>query len=212
MLTVADTGVGMDKTILPHIFDPFFTTKDIGKGTGLGLATVYGIVKQNTGFIAVETAVGRGTTFRIYLPRLRGTHTPEIQTGEVPVSSGSGTILVVEDDEMVRLLTTVMLREMGYTILVANSPQEALALCKETGTPIDLLITDVVMPEMKGPELREKVRALRPGIKVLFMSGYTSDVIVNHGVLEEGVNFIQKPFNMEDLGRKVHDVLSRSYA
>jgi PAS domain S-box-containing protein len=212
VMTVTDTGIGMDSRILPHIFDPFFTTKDIGKGTGLGLATVYGIVKQNSGFIDVESAVGRGTTFRIYFPRLIGTHASEAKTEEVPASSGSETILVVEDDAMVRTLTTAMLQEMGYTILVANSPQEALALCRQDGTPIDLLITDVIMPEMKGPALREKVRALRPNIKVLYMSGYTSDVIVNHGVLEEGVNFIQKPFNMEDLGRKVHDVLSRSYA
>ena len=207
LLEVSDSGTGMDKETLAHIFEPFFTTKEVGKGTGLGLATVYGIVKQNDSFINFYSEPGQGTTFKIYIPRFME-KTEIIETSEeTKLISGSGTVLLVEDDKMVREMTTAMLKTIGYTVLVAETPSDALSLCTKQDTPIDLLITDVVMPEMSGPELRDMIKASRPDIKVLFMSGYTSNVIVHHGVLEEGVHFIQKPFSMNDLARKIHHAL-----
>ncbi|MBS1114610.1 MAG: sensor hybrid histidine kinase [Nitrospirae bacterium] len=208
MLAVSDNGHGMDQKTLLHIFEPFFTTKEVGKGTGLGLATVYGIVKQNGGFIYVYSEPGQGTTFKIYIPRLMEDEKEgREKAGETQVAVSAGTVLLTEDDEMVRRMTAEMLEEIGYTVLVAKTPMEALSLCEKKDTPIDLLLTDVVMPGMKGTELRDKIEALRPGIKVMFMSGYTSNVIVHHGVLQEGVHFIQKPFKINDLSRKVRDAL-----
>jgi two-component system cell cycle sensor histidine kinase/response regulator CckA len=206
LLEVSDDGAGMDKEILSHIFEPFFTTKEVGKGTGLGLATVYGIVKQNNGFINVYSEPGRGTTFKIYIPRIRGEEITE-KNEETIVAKGTGTVLLVEDNVMVRGMTTAVLKELGYTVLVAETPQNALSLCESKDTTIDLLMTDVVMPEMNGTELRDKIRAIRPEIKVLFMSGYTSNVIVHRGVLGEGVQFVQKPFSMHDLARKVREAI-----
>lgn len=206
LLVVSDNGAGMDRDTLSHVFEPFFTTKEIGKGTGLGLATVYGIVKQNGGFINIDSGPGRGTMFKIYFPRIMEEEQIE-KTVEAPISSGTGTILLVEDDAMVRGVTAALLEEIGYTVLIAKTPLEALSICEKKDTAIDLLLTDVVMPEMKGPELRHRINDIRPGIKVLFMSGYTANVIVHHGVLEEGVRFIHKPFSMQDLAGKVRDAI-----
>ena len=208
MLSVSDDGLGMDKKTLSHVFEPFFTTKEVGKGTGLGLATVYGIVKQNGGFIYVYSEPGQGSTFKIYLP---GSMKEDEFTGEVDetpfVHHVTGTILLVEDDDMVRRMTEAMLNAIGYTVLVAETPLDAQSISEKEEAPIDLLITDVVMPGMSGPELSDKVKVARPGIKVLFMSGYTSNVIADQGILGEGVHFIQKPFGKNDLARKIHEVI-----
>ena len=207
-LIVSDNGVGMDRETLAHVFEPFFTTKEVDKGTGLGLATVYGIVKQNNGFINIYSEPGQGTTFRIYFPRITAKECEITEKGgEAEVASGAGTILLVEDNEMVRSVATALLQSIGYTVLVERTPMEALSLLEKTDTPIDLLLTDVVMPGMKGTELRDRARLVRPGIKVLFMSGYTTNVIVHHGVLEEGVHFVQKPFSLESLSQKVREAM-----
>jgi two-component system, cell cycle sensor histidine kinase and response regulator CckA len=206
-LGVSDDGTGMDREIQSHLFEPFFTTKEVGKGTGLGLATVYGMVKQNGGFINCYSEPGRGTTFKIYIPRVGEEDEIAEEPKEPPVAYGAGRILLVEDDEMVREITKDILEEIGYTVLAANNPQEAVALCENRDTAIDLLLTDVVMPEMSGKELGNRIAAIRPGIKVLFMSGYTSNVIAHRGVLEKGVHFIQKPFRIKDLARKIHELI-----
>jgi PAS domain S-box-containing protein len=207
LLSVSDNGSGMEKETLSHIFEPFFTTKSLGKGTGLGLATVYGIVKQNGGFINVYSEAGRGTTFKIYIPRIMGESSAKEKFGEIPPKAYSGTILLVEDDDMVRGMTSAMLENIGYTVVAAESPLNALAICEKEDTDFDLLITDVVMPQMGGAELRDRIKAVRADIKVLFMSGYTSNVIVHHGVLEEGVHFVQKPFTLKDLAQKARDAI-----
>ncbi|OHD70990.1 MAG: hypothetical protein A2W19_07655 [Spirochaetes bacterium RBG_16_49_21] len=207
LLGVSDDGAGMDKETLQHLFEPFFTTKEAGRGTGLGLATVYGIVKQNNGFINVYSEPGKGTTFKIYISR--SLEEGDMQKGaeEELVASGSGTVLLVEDDDMVRAMTSEMLEEIGYTVVAAGSPAEAESLCENGDVHIDLLLTDVVMPGISGKELRDRIQAKRPVIKVLFMSGYTSNVIAHHGVLEAGVHFIQKPFSMNDLARKAREAI-----
>ncbi len=209
LLTVSDNGSGMSKETLSHIFEPFFTTKEFGKGTGLGLATVYGIVKQNDGFINVYSEVGQGTTFKIYLPRVADG--PAVAGAPSPaaaaVPAGAGTILLVEDDAMVRELTLLLLQTLGYSVIAANSSAHALSLCERKDLPIDLLMTDVVMPGMNGKELLQKANAIRPGIRVLFMSGYTANVIAHHGVLDESIKFIQKPFSIDDLAQKVQDAI-----
>ncbi len=207
LLRVSDTGIGMDKEVLSHAFEPFFTTKEVGKGTGLGLATVYGMVTQNGGVITVESEPGQGTTFSIYLPIMTEEEEEEEKGKEAPVTPGAGTVLLVEDDEMVRGITMKMLERLGYSVLAPETPGKALSLCERGARSIDLLVTDVVMPEMNGTELRERISAIRPGMKVLFMSGYTSDAIVHRGVLDEGVHFILKPFTINDLARKVREAL-----
>jgi PAS domain S-box-containing protein len=206
-LVVSDSGVGIDQEILSHVFEPFFTTKEVGKGTGLGLATVYGIIKQNGGFIYIDSEPGRGTAFKIYIPRNMQEDEIAAKTEDSVVVSGSETILLVEDEGMVRGMTTAMLERIGYTVLVAETPQEALLFCEKNDVPIDLLLTDVVMPGMNGTELRDRIEGIRPGIKVLFMSGYTSDVIGHHGVLDKGMHFVQKPFSLKGLARKVRDAI-----
>ena len=208
MLAVSDTGSGMDKATRAHIFEPFFTTKQLGKGTGLGLATVYGIVKQSDGYIWVYSEPGMGSTFRIYLPRVKA----DIASGSAreapaPPSGGSETVLVVEDDRTVRSLAVEMLRLNGYTVLQAQDGREALDLIRSHGQPIHLLLTDVVMPEMSGRELARSVAGLEPGIGVLYMSGYTDGVIAHHGVLDAGVAYVQKPFTADSLARKVREAL-----
>jgi signal transduction histidine kinase len=208
VLTVSDTGIGMDAETQKRIFDPFFTTKEVGKGTGLGLATVYGIVKQSEGNIWVYSELGRGTTFKVYLPRV-----DEVADGEElavdsrSVPGGSETILLVEDEDLVRRLAVKILEEFGYTVITAANGEEGLRLCKEFDGPIDLLISDVVMPQMSGRQLAEHVSVLRPETKVLFMSGYTDDAIVRHGILEENMAFIQKPFLPDALARKARELL-----
>ena len=207
-LVVSDTGCGMTHETLERIFEPFFTTKEMGKGTGLGLATVFGIVKQNNGFISVHSKPGGGTTFTISLPRYVDTSEQTAEEGvETPVPRGVGTILLVEDEYAILSMTTTILTNLGYTVLSASSPTEAIGLVKEHTGEICLLITDVIMPEMNGKDLAFKLQSLHPHLKCLFMSGYTADIIARHGVLDEGVNFIQKPFSMSDLAAKVGEVL-----
>jgi PAS domain S-box-containing protein len=205
MLAVRDDGTGMDEKTLAHLFEPFFTTKDAGKGTGLGLATVYGIIQQNGGFIEVASEPGRGTTFRIHLPRAASPARAAVAEAHPPAAAGRGTVLLVEDEELVRGTATRMLEALGYAVLQAGSPEEALALCQRPEVRFDLLLTDVVMPGMKGTELQRRVAALRPGIKTLFMSGYTADVVVRQGDTEAGIHFLHKPFVLRDLARKVRE-------
>jgi len=210
LLAVSDNGCGMDKETLSHLFEPFYTTKVIGKGTGLGLATVYGIVRQNNGLINVYSEPDKGTTFRIYLPRHVG-KTAQVQTrGPVEANSrGHETILLVEDDPSILEMTTRMLKKQGYTVLSANSPGEAIHLARERTGEIHLLMTDVVMPEMNGRDLAKNLLSLFPHLKRLFMSGYTANVIAHHGVLDEGVYFIQKPFSIKELAAKVREALDQ---
>jgi two-component system cell cycle sensor histidine kinase/response regulator CckA len=206
-LSISDDGEGMDTQTLSRIFEPFFTTKATGKGTGLGLATVYGIVKQNSGQINVYSEPRTGTVFKIYLPRSESSVTQDRAPNTSPLTLCTGRILLVEDDDKVRKLAAAMLARLGYEIEVTASPAEALARSAEITKPIDLLLTDVVMPGMNGSELHQKLLATRPGLKVLFMSGYTENVIVHHGVLRDATSFIQKPFSLVDLADKIQTVL-----
>jgi len=208
LLAVSDNGCGMDKNMLKNLFEPFFTTKEIGKGTGLGLATVYGIVKQNSGFINVYSELGQGSTFRIYLPQYAQEAIPIPQESPVErLAQGRETILLVEDEPAILRLANTMLQRLGYAVIAASSPGEAMRLAAAHPTEIHLLMTDVVMPEMNGRDLAERLLPLHPDLKRLFMSGYTADVIAHHGVLDEGVHFIEKPFSIRDLGAKIRDVL-----
>ena len=212
-ITVSDSGCGMDPETLGHIFEPFFTTKDVGVGTGLGLATVYGAVKQNGGFIDVCSELGKGTTFTIYLLRHQGQRVPvRTPAPAEPVVCGHETILLVEDELSILKLTARMLGKFGYTVLMAGTPGEAVRLAQEHAGDIDLLMTDVVMPEMNGRDLAKNLRALYPELKRLFMSGYTADIIAIHGVVEQGVCFIQKPFTMQELAAKVRNTLDAENA
>jgi two-component system, cell cycle sensor histidine kinase and response regulator CckA len=209
-LAVGDDGCGMDEGTLARIFEPFFTTKETGKGTGLGLATVYGSVKQNNGFITVDSKPGQGTTFRIYLPRhVSGTRRAARTKGTAePAVCGRETILLVEDEPAILRLTKVMLEKQGYTVLAASTPAEALRMARELGGHIHLLMTDVIMPEMNGRDLARNLLSLYPNIKCLFTSGYTANVIAHHGVLDEGIHFIQKPFSAQDLAVKLREALN----
>jgi PAS domain S-box-containing protein len=208
MLSVSDSGSGMKQEVREKIFEPFFTTKERGKGTGLGLSTVYGIVKQSGGHIWVYSEPGHGTTFKIFFPRID--EAPDIiklKTGSGELPRGSETVLVVEDEKEVRSLASNVLKRQGYRVLEASNGGIAFLLCEQHQSPIDLMLTDVVMPEMNGRELAERVAGLHPEMKVLFMSGHTDDAIVQHGILEKHVNYIQKPFTVENLARKVREVL-----
>ena len=207
-LVVSDNGCGMDSGTLSHIFEPFFTTKETGKGTGLGLATVFGIVKQNNGFIDVYSEPYIGTTFTIHLPRHVGTSIqPQDEGVMMSAPRGRETILLVEDELAILTMASMILTKQGYAVVSANSPAEAHRLAKEHVGDIQLLITDVIMPEMNGKDLAVNMQSFRPQLKCLFMSGYTADAISRHGVLDEGVNFIQKPFSLPDLACKVREVL-----
>jgi PAS domain S-box-containing protein len=209
-LAVSDNGCGMDKETLSHLFEPFFTTKEKGKGTGLGLATVYGIVKQNSGFINVYSEPDQGTTFKIYLPRYAGKIAQPRAEGPVEAAErGQETILVVEDEPAILDITTKILEKQGYSVLAANNPGDAMRLARDHTGELHLLMTDVVMPGMNGRDLAQKMRSLHPDLKCLYSSGYTADVIVHHGVLEEGVFFIQKPFSRKDLAAKIREILDR---
>jgi CheY-like chemotaxis protein len=221
MLEVSDTGAGMDEETRSHLFEPFFTTKEQGKGTGLGLSTVYGIVKQSGGHISVESAVGLGTTFRIYLPRVApaaAVAAPEPRRAPEPAArrSASGeslapghgeTILLVEDAQRVRAVVREILEMTGYTVLEARHGAEAVEVANRHAGPIHLLVTDVVMPQMSGRELAQRLATLRPDLKVLYMSGYTDDAIVRHGVLASGIAFLSKPFTPDALAVKVRELL-----
>ncbi|MBN2281555.1 MAG: PAS domain S-box protein [Candidatus Marinimicrobia bacterium] len=208
-ISISDSGKGMDKETLSHVFEPFFTTKEIGKGTGLGLSTIYGIVKQNNGYINVYSEPGTGTTFSIFFPVFmkEGYEAqPEKRVLEV-TPKGNETILLVEDEIAIIKYITKTLKELGYKILVASSPAEALDITRKYGRTIDLMITDVVMPQMNGRELAKQVLEMHSGIKQLFISGYTADVIAHHGIIEEGVNFLHKPFTLEEISKKVRLIL-----
>jgi signal transduction histidine kinase/HAMP domain-containing protein/ActR/RegA family two-component response regulator len=207
MLSVSDTGVGMTQEVKKQVFEPFFTTKEKGKGTGLGLATAYGIVKQSGGNIWVYSEPGQGATFKIYLPRVDQPLAKEMKKAESGVFRGAGVILVVEDEEGVRNAVLEMLKKQGYSVLGADNAGEALLICQQYKDTIHLLLTDVVMPKVSGPELAKRLGAFHPEMKVLYMSGYTSNAIVHHGVLDREVNYIQKPFTFEGLARKVWEVL-----
>jgi len=208
VISVTDTGVGMDPEVRAHLFEPFFTTKERGKGTGLGLATVYGIVKQSGGHVEVDSAPGRGTTFRVFLPaaeaQLPGP-SPSLET----VVGGSETVLIVEDEAALRSLGQEILRDQGYKVLAAGSGGEALELARFHKAPIHLLVTDVVMPGMDGPELASHLLPLHPEARCLYMSGYTDDAILRRGVLEEGMPFLQKPFTIDAFALKVREVLDQ---
>jgi CheY-like chemotaxis protein len=211
VLSVTDNGVGMDADTQSHIFEPFFTTKEVGKGTGLGLATVYGIVKQSGGSIWVYSELGKGTIFRIYLPRVDTIAAKEEhENAPQPVAKGDETILLVEDEDMVRNLAKDILEDYGYSVLIAANGGEGLRVCREFDGDIHLIITDVVMPQMSGPEMAESVQVLRPETSVLYMSGFTDDAVVRHGVLTEDMCFIQKPFSAESLAFKVREILDNN--
>ncbi len=210
-LTVSDDGCGMDKEIRDKIFEPFFTTKGVGRGTGLGLSTVYGIVKQNQGFIHAYSEPCKGTSFRIYLPCHKGSTAASLSRRTQGIIAGHGeTILVVEDEADILKMTQIMLEKIGYSVLTAGTTDEAVRMAEAHPGEIRLLITDVVMPEMNGRELADRLILLEPGLNLLFMSGYTSDVITRRGVLDKGVSFIQKPFSMKDLAIKVREALKKN--
>jgi two-component system cell cycle sensor histidine kinase/response regulator CckA len=209
-IDVADTGTGMSKEVQSKIFDPFFTTKPVGQGTGLGLATVYGIVKQSGGFITVDSEPGQGTTFRIYLPRSRGeTVVPAEAVPAVPRDvTGQDTILLVEDEEAVRSFAARALRMRGYNVLEAGGGEEALEIVKNDANTIDLIITDVVMPNMDGPTMVKHVKVLKPDLAVIFMSGYAEEAFRRSDQSSEDIHFLPKPFGLKQLAAKVKEVLA----
>jgi CheY-like chemotaxis protein len=209
LLAVSDNGCGMDAETLSRIFEPFFTTKEVGQGTGLGLASVYGAVTQNNGLINTYSEPGQGTTFKIYLPRHTDIVVQATAEPQQAAARGSETVLLVEDEPMMLELTMSMLEQLGYTVLAARTPGEAMRLAREHSGSIDMLITDVVMPEMNGRDLAGNLLALYPGMKCLFMSGYTANVIAHHGVLDEGVHFLEKPFLMTDLAANIRKALGQ---
>jgi CheY-like chemotaxis protein len=208
MLAVGDTGIGMDQATQLRIFEPFFTTKEKGKGTGLGLSTVYGIVKQSGGNVWVYSEPQQGTSFKIYLPQIDA----EVGADGAPavvsiIKRGSETVLLVEDEDMVRNLATELLKENGYNVMGASGGEEAIRLCRNHKEPIHLLITDVVMPKMSGKDVARSLQMVHPETRVLFMSGYTDEAIVHHGIIDSHIAFIQKPFSEPALMQKVRDVL-----
>jgi PAS domain S-box-containing protein len=208
LVAVTDTGSGMDEPTKARLFEPFFTTKEIGRGTGLGLATVYGIVKQSNGYIWVYSELGHGTSFKVYLPRVSEAAAAAAETRPLLLNGGTETILLAEDASGVRAVAQEILTRLGYTVLVANDGHAALKLARASTDAIHLLVTDVIMPEMSGRQLADRLKEQRPGLKVLFVSGYTDDAIVRHGMLEPGIAFLQKPFTPQTLARKVREVLS----
>ena len=213
MLAVSDTGCGMGAEVRARMFEPFFTTKERGRGTGLGLSTVHGIVKQSEGHIEVYSEVGHGTTFKIYLPRVEGALDSALRPDVLPVGTeGTETILLVEDEDVIRRVVSQSLGLRGYTVIEAGDGSEAIAVCDRLGQSIDLLITDVVMPLMNGPDLAQRIAAIRPHLKVLFMSGYTDRALIHQGLRRAGTAFIQKPFTPDALAQKVREILDQPLA
>jgi CheY-like chemotaxis protein len=210
MLAVTDTGTGMDDEVIQHIFEPFFTTKAQDKGTGLGLATAYGIVRQSGGFMWVYSETGIGSSFKIYLPRAEAAVETRSRRATIAPTGGAETILLVEDEELVRKASARILEGHGYHVLAASQGKEALQIAWQYTDDIHLLLTDVVMPGINGRELFEQLAEVHPETAVAYMSGYTDDAIVHHGVLEEGVAFVQKPFSPASLLRKVREILDSS--
>jgi two-component system cell cycle sensor histidine kinase/response regulator CckA len=207
---VSDTGHGMDSATRQNIFEPFFTTKPRGKGTGLGLATVYGMVKQSGGDIWVYSEPGQGTTFKLYFPRVAEPVSPgSIQEPSHQGRSQGETVILVEDEAQVRDLTARMIKRLGYTVLTAANGEEALALSQTHPGKISLLVTDVVMPFKSGKQVADALLATRPDLRVLYLSGYTENTVVNYGVLDSSVDFLAKPFSREALARKIRDILAR---
>lgn len=207
MLSVADTGEGMSKAVQEHVFEPFFTTKGVGKGTGLGLSTVYGIMKQSNGYVWCSSEVGQGTTFTICLPRAMHAPATAASSHIDEVQRGTETVLVVEDEQALRELTGEFLRNLGYTVLAADSGQQALSVASLCDRSIDVLVTDVVMPKMSGRQLSQMLSEIRPGLKTIYMSGYTDDAVMRHGIREAAVVFLQKPFSLATLARKLREVI-----
>jgi CheY-like chemotaxis protein len=210
MLSVADTGHGMTASVRARIFEPFFTTKEVGKGTGLGLATVHGIVSQSDGHITLDSEAGRGTTFKIYLPRVDAPRDDRDETSaDADAPGGCETVLLVEDEASLREIVRESLESAGYTVLPAVDGTEALEICETSSARIDLVLTDVVMPRMSGRELTDRLRSTRPDTAILYMSGYTDDAVVLNGVLAEDMAFVQKPFSTATLACRVREVLDR---
>jgi CheY-like chemotaxis protein len=210
-LEISDNGCGMSGEVLEHLFEPFYTTKETGRGTGLGLSTVYGIVTQNEGAVRVKSELGTGTEFFIYLPSVEPEYQIKAAAETKNVWQGLGeTVLLVEDEPAILNLGKTMLKKMGLNVLAAGSPGDAIQIAKDHIGKIELLISDVIMPKMNGRDLASRIAVMFPDIKCLFMSGYTADVIAHRGVLDEGVNFLQKPFSLQDLSAKVRELLQRS--
>jgi CheY-like chemotaxis protein len=209
VLTVSDNGEGMDTATLERVFEPFFTTKDVGQGTGLGLATVHGIVRQSSGHIAVDSAPGLGATFKVFLPAVEIDVQTSASADPAPqaLAACGETVLICEDDPSVRQLTTQMLRSAGYHVLTAATGAAALKVARQLQAPIDLLVTDVIMPEMNGRQVAHTLAAERPGMRTLYISGYTSDVIAHQGVADGNIEFLEKPFSQAELLRRVREVL-----
>jgi CheY-like chemotaxis protein len=217
MLAVSDTGMGMTPETVAHIFEPFYTTKESGRGTGLGLSTVYGIVKQSGGYIWVYSELGRGSSFKVYLPRVE--QAPETLPAAQPATgeqTGSETVLLVEDQPQVRELARMALSEKGYTVLATLNPEDAESACAKHETEIHLLLTDMILPGISGRELAKRLTARRPKMRVLYMSGYTFSIMAQGaaqgGMLEDGMAFLQKPFTPSALTDKVREVLDRAVA
>ena len=205
MMAISDTGVGMDNATKSHLFEPFFTTKELGKGTGLGLATIYGIVKQSSGYIYAYSEIDKGATFKIYFPRFDTPNVPEEERHQESEESlrGTETILLVEDEEEVRSLVRVILQNNGYTVVEARNGMEAVRICKEMGTSIHGMVTDIVMPQMGGQEAARQIKQIFPSLVVLFMTGYTEHFVKLNEMLEQGMSILQKPLRAEDLLRQL---------
>jgi CheY-like chemotaxis protein len=207
LLAVTDSGIGMDKATLERAFEPFFTTKAEGKGTGLGLATVYGIAKQNGGFVDVYSEPAHGTTFKVYLPRFVGEAEQPAQKKEPGSLRGTETVLIVEDEPLLLEIIGEGLQELGYDVVTAGSPGDAILLCEKHAGAIHLLLTDVIMPTMNGKELQQRLERIKPGMRTIFMSGYTANVVASRGIVDADMLFIQKPFTLEALASKVREAL-----